>query len=198
MITSDGRQFAIPWLGSCLVGTTDEKTAPQTATSPPPRATIKEVTWMKKELENLMGPIPNEDIKSVWCGIRPLAARLPPAPKDAAEETDMLRKKAELAASGAPAKAISTKDAAREHIVDVDLMHRMVSLTGGKWTTYRKIGEDVVDTVFRQLLPETPFKSSITKDIQLIGAHEYHNIVAEAANAIHDIACSRNSTLPLY
>ena len=84
-----------------------------------------------------------EDIRSVWVGLRPLVA--PP----------------EQANGG-------TKTISREHTIVVD-GGNVVTVTGGKWTTYRAMAEDVLDRCFdEKLLPRRP--GSITDHHRLVGA----------------------------
>lgn len=160
--SQDGRvTFAVPWLGSCIVGTTD---AP-TSISWNPRGTVQEVSFLLNSLARYVGPIDSKEVKSVWCGIRPLSVKLPPstASEDSEEQ------------SSSSSKPLSTKDVVREHNVDVDVVHRMVSVTGGKWTTYRKMAEDVVTAVSTSgMLNGSPSHAAttpcVTENIKLVGA----------------------------
>jgi glycerol-3-phosphate dehydrogenase len=115
--TSDGRVlFAVPWLDKLVLGTTDtlrEKAKLE------PEALSKEVDFILETAESYLGKAPNrEDVKSVWAGLRPLAA-----PKEGSTKT---------------------KEISRSHKVIVS-DSKLVSITGGKWTTFRKMGEDTVE-----------------------------------------------------
>eukprot|EP00658_Telonema_sp_P-2_P012492 TRINITY_DN14755_c0_g1_i2.p1 TRINITY_DN14755_c0_g1~~TRINITY_DN14755_c0_g1_i2.p1 ORF type:complete len:205 (+),score=39.29 TRINITY_DN14755_c0_g1_i2:3-617(+) len=100
-----------------------------------------------------LGEIPRNDVRSVWSGIRPLAA--PPSDSKG-----------------------GTQNIIREHSVQVDSQRRMVSITGGKWTTYRKIAEDAVNALFDSKLVDRSVmkvqgKQSPTDEMQLLGAVGY-------------------------
>ena len=118
--TSDGRfLFFLPWEGSTIVGTTDRK-GPAVSTVEPPE---EEIQWILKEVEKYLSPelkVRRADVLSAWQGFRPLASdpNLPP---------------------GAPVS--------RDHIVSTNPETGVTFITGGKWTTYRHMAEDVVDRV---------------------------------------------------
>jgi glycerol-3-phosphate dehydrogenase len=114
--TSDGRVlFAVPWLGKLVVGTTDtlrEKAKLE------PEALSKEVDFILETAGAYLTTPPNrKDVKSVFAGLRPLAA-----PKEGGTKT---------------------KEISRSHKVIIS-KSKLVSITGGKWTTFRKMGEDTV------------------------------------------------------
>jgi glycerol-3-phosphate dehydrogenase len=116
--TDDGRVlFVIPWHGKVLVGTTD------TAMENPdlePRAMKDEIGFILRNAARYLARDPKaEDILSVFAGQRPLVR---PPGKD-----------------GSATKAIS-----RNHEVLVS-NSGLVTIVGGKWTTYRKMAEDTVD-----------------------------------------------------
>lgn len=115
--TSDGRVlFAVPWHGKLVVGTTDTlKDKPQLE----PEALEKEIDFVLETAQAYLTKKPTKgDILSVFAGLRPLAA-----PKE----------------DGAKTKEIS-----RTHKVILS-DSKLVTLTGGKWTTFRKMGEDTVE-----------------------------------------------------
>ena len=70
--TEDGRVlFILPWMGKCLVGTTDE----QTCLSEHPKVKEKDIEYILKHLEIYFDiKINTNEILSSWCGIRPLIA----------------------------------------------------------------------------------------------------------------------------
>jgi glycerol-3-phosphate dehydrogenase len=121
--TSDGRiLFILPYHSDqyYLIGTTDEPVE----RSKNPSATDLEVDYIVKELMNHFKIDENElrnSISSKWSGIRPLV-------KD-------------------PSKNSSTKSIARNHVIRYDNDSGLISLLGGKWTIYRKMGEDVVNKI---------------------------------------------------
>ena len=129
--TSDGRfLFFLPWLGSTLVGTTDRKGVPVSTPAPPE----EEITWILREVEKYLSPdlrVRRSDVLSAWQGWRPLASDPHAEP-------------------GAPVS--------RDHIISTNPKTGVTFVTGGKWTTYREMAEDVVTTVckekeFRQARP---------------------------------------------
>jgi glycerol-3-phosphate dehydrogenase len=119
--TADGRVlFAVPWLGRTLLGTTDTPRA-DLATEPEPFA--EEVEFILREAARYLARAPTRaDVTSAWVGLRPLVRR-----------------------SGDGGG--STKSLSREHTVTVSASG-LVSVTGGKWTTYRSMAEDVMQGCF--------------------------------------------------
>ncbi len=117
--TSDGRVlFAVPWHDRVVVGTTD---TPLNDCSLEPRALEEEIEFILSTAKQYLTREPKrEDILSVFAGLRPLAA-----PKEEGEST-------------------STKEISRSHHLRVSLSG-LVTITGGKWTTYRKMAQDTVD-----------------------------------------------------
>jgi len=116
--TTDGRVlFAVPWNESVVVGTTD------TTIEHPleePIALEQEIDFILENAGAYMTKKPKRaDIKSVFAGLRPLAA------------SD---------------KKESTKEVSRHHKITVSTSG-LISVLGGKWTTYRKIAEDAVNTI---------------------------------------------------
>ncbi len=115
--TSDGRVlFAVPWHGKVVVGTTD---TPLDETTLEPRALEEEVDFILTTAAQYLKKDPHrKDVLSVFAGLRPLAA-----PQDGDK---------------------STKEISRNHKLIVSLSG-LVTITGGKWTTYRKMAEDTID-----------------------------------------------------
>jgi glycerol-3-phosphate dehydrogenase len=120
--TSDGRVlFAIPWSGRVLVGTTDTSMASLPAE---PRPLGQEVEFLLDHAARYLDRAPaRADIKSMFAGLRPLIR---------------------------PAGAAGTATAklSREHAVVVSSAG-LVTITGGKWTTYRPMARDAVDHAAR-------------------------------------------------
>jgi glycerol-3-phosphate dehydrogenase len=115
--TDDGRVlFAVPWCGKVVLGTTD------TLIEKPalePKALKKEVKFILKTAGDYLTKKPKKkDVLSVFAGLRPLAAQNSDGKK--------------------------TKEISRGHKIVVSLSS-LITITGGKWTTYRRIGEDVID-----------------------------------------------------
>ena len=115
--TSDGRVlFIIPWHKKVLVGTTDTPIKKKTLD---PVASKAEINFILNNVKLYLNRVPKkEDILSVFAGLRPLAA---PKEDDA-----------------------KTKEVSRNHKIIVS-KSGLISIVGGKWTTYRKMAEDVVN-----------------------------------------------------
>ncbi|HEY9280458.1 MAG TPA: glycerol-3-phosphate dehydrogenase/oxidase [Eoetvoesiella sp.] len=141
--TQDGRVlFAVPWLGKVILGTTD---TPRHDLAREPEAFSQEVQFILGEAGKYLSRAPErKDVRSVWVGLRPLVK--PPRAENAAG---------------------STKKISREHTVLVS-SSGLVTVTGGKWTTYRAMAQDVLDKcVEAALLPALP--PCITDRFMLIG-----------------------------
>ena len=146
--TADGRVlFAVPWLGKTLLGTTD---TPRSDIVAEPRPFAHEVDFILREAAlYLSRPPTRADVRSAWVGLRPL-----------------VRAPAQPTAEGGPAAA--TRSLSREHTVEVGVTG-LVTVTGGKWTTYRAMAEDVLAACMAQgLLPQRP--SGATEHLLLVGA----------------------------
>lgn len=115
--TSDGRVlFAVPWHGKVVVGTTD---TPMDEISLEPRALPEEIDFILNTAADYLVYRPKRsDVRSVYAGLRPLAA-----PEKEGEKT---------------------KEISRSHKITVS-PSGLLTITGGKWTTYRKMGEDVIE-----------------------------------------------------
>ena len=138
--TDDGRVlFVIPWHGKVLVGTTD--TAMEHADIEP-RAMKEEVGFILRNAAKYLAKVPEEkDILSVFAGQRPLVR--PPGK------------------GGGATKAIS-----RNHEILVS-DSGLVTIVGGKWTTYRKMAEDTVDHAIT--LGGLDDRPCVTANLQLHG-----------------------------
>jgi glycerol-3-phosphate dehydrogenase len=113
--TADGRVlFAIPWYGRIVVGTTDE---PVPSTSVEPRSLAVERKFLATHIEHYMGKkLQAGDVLSMWSGLRPLVKQ---------------------------GRGIKTSKLSRDHTILIS-NSGLVTVTGGKWTTYRKMGEDTI------------------------------------------------------
>lgn len=141
--TKDGRVlFAVPWHDKVIIGTTD---VPKEDAVIEPRATKEEIDFILETAGRYLSTKPTRaDVKSVFAGLRPLAA-----PKN-----------------GANGK---TKEISRKHkIITSD--SGLVSIIGGKWTTYREMGEDAIDKLVEMAMLEK--KESITEDFKIHGFKE--------------------------
>lgn len=128
--TRDGRVlFAVPWLGKLVLGTTD---TPRQDLPREPQPFAEELDFILGEAVHVLRrPVRRSDIRSMWVGLRPLVA----APT---------------------AEASGTKVLSREHTIVVDA-GGLLTVTGGKWTTYRAMADDVMERCFDAgLLPRRP------------------------------------------
>lgn len=151
--TADGRVlFAVPWLGKVILGTTD---TPRHDLPREPLAFKEEIDFILKEAGRYLVRSPQRsDVLSAWVGLRPLV-------KPQGEDGE------------------STKGLSREHTVLVS-RSGLVTVTGGKWTTYRAMAEDVIQKCQeRHLLGSVPV--SPTSQLRLVGAPE----AAEPLLGIH-------------
>ncbi|CAM9701423.1 unnamed protein product, partial [Phaeothamnion confervicola] len=118
--TSDGRVlFFMPWEGATIVGTTDS----ESELTMLPRPTSDEVAFIVQESNRyLEASVHHSDVVAAWSGIRPL-----------------VRDPAHMAEGG-------TKALSRNHVV-LTAPSGLVTVTGGKWTTFRRMAQDTVDAV---------------------------------------------------
>ena len=157
--TADGRVlFAVPWLGKTILGTTD---TPRHDLAREPLAFKEELDFILNESARYLTKAPRRaDIKSIWVGLRPLV-------KPADEDGD------------------STKGLSREHTVLVS-KSGLVTVTGGKWTTYRAMAEDVLNHCFAEnLLPSRP--GGVTTDLKLVGAPPAQHLMSHAISDVPGI-----------
>lgn len=140
--TSDGRVvFAIPFEGQLVVGTTDTEFKDGT----------KEPFLVKKEVDFLLGTLSPyllktptaAEVTAGFGGLRPLLAADPNK---------------------------STKGLTRDHEVEHDDVSDLVSLLGGKWTTYRLMAKDAIDEVEAMLGQSNP---CMTADHILVGGEDF-------------------------
>ncbi|KAI9217527.1 FAD dependent oxidoreductase-domain-containing protein [Blastocladiella britannica] len=143
--TSDGRViFFLPWQGGTIAGTTD---SPTDVTSNP-RATEEEIAWILGEVRRYLSPevkVRRGDVLAAWSGIRPLV-------RDPA--------------------ASSTAGLVRNHMIHVT-PSGLLTIAGGKWTTYRAMAEEVVDLAIQRFQLEPTHAKSQTEHVKLVGSHGY-------------------------
>jgi len=161
--TSDGRVlFAVQWHNHLLVGTTD---TPLDEHSLEPRALKEETDFILNNAANYFKTKPTEDdILSVFSGFRPLAA-----PTDG--DTN------------------STKEISRDHKL-MRSAKGLITITGGKWTTYRRMAEETVDLAIKEA--GLPFTACKTEHLPIHGcenatAHQYLNIYGTDKNHIKNL-----------
>ncbi len=127
--TADGRVlFIVPWLGKLILGTTD---SPRDDLAREPTAFKDDTGFILGEAAKYLTRAPQRsDVKSIWVGLRPLVK--PPDEDDRA---------------GNGPSGSHTKKLSREHTILVS-KSGLLTVTGGKWTTYRAMAEDVLDHAF--------------------------------------------------
>ena len=142
--TADGRVlFCVPWLGKVILGTTD---TPRQDLPTEPRPFTEEVKFILHESGRYLRRAPAaSDIRSMWVGLRPLVK---PQGDDGED----------------------TKGLSREHTVLVS-RSGLVTVTGGKWTTYRAMAEDVLDKCMEWRLLERA-RAGVTANLTLVGGDE--------------------------
>lgn len=140
--TNDGRVlFLVPWHNKVLVGTTDTLLDSH---SLEPRALDKEIDFIISTANSyLTKTVSKDDVLSIFAGLRPLAA-----PKDKSEKT---------------------KEISRSHKIIVS-DSELITITGGKWTTYRRMAQDTLNKVI--FLGKLPNESCKTKNIKIHGTIE--------------------------
>jgi glycerol-3-phosphate dehydrogenase len=139
--TRDGRvMFAIPWHGHTVVGTTD---TPITELNLEPRPLAGEIEFVLETAGGYLARQPlRADILSVFTGIRPLVK--------AGDETN-------------------TAALSRDHTITIS-KSGLLTIAGGKWTTYRKMAEDCVDHAI--LLARLAERPCVTRGLAIHGRHE--------------------------
>ncbi|MFO7845202.1 MAG: glycerol-3-phosphate dehydrogenase/oxidase, partial [Balneolaceae bacterium] len=137
--TDDGRVlFAVPWHDKVVVGTTD---TPLDEHSLEPTALEEEIEFILTTAKKYLSKAPTrKDVKSVFAGLRPLAA-----PKGDSDKT---------------------KEISRSHKIIVS-ESGLITITGGKWTTFRKMGEDTVDKAVK--VRQLKGNESRTEEMQIHG-----------------------------
>lgn len=140
--TDDGRVlFAIPWYDYVLIGTTDTE-VDEFLLEPIPQE--EEIKFLLSHAARYLTKDPTrEDILSVFAGLRPLV-------KTGEDE--------------------NTAAISRDHTLNVS-RSGLVTITGGKWTTYRKMAEDTIDHA--SLLAGLETEKSVTKELRIHGYHSH-------------------------
>ncbi|KAJ3539501.1 hypothetical protein NMY22_g4709 [Coprinellus aureogranulatus] len=145
--TSDGRViFFLPWQGNTIAGTTD---SPSRVTRNP-QASEEDIRWVLDEVRSYLSPdikVRRGDVLSAWSGLRPLVKD-----PDAAPGT--------------------TAGLVRSHVTTLS-ESGLLTIAGGKWTTYRKMAEETVDQAIKVFGLEDRCKNSVkcvTEKLQLVGS----------------------------
>jgi len=137
--TSDGRVlFAVPWHDKIVVGTTDTLVKKSDLE---PIALEEEIEFVLTTAQKYLTKKPTRaDVLSVFAGLRPLVA-----PENNGQKT---------------------KEVSRSHKIIVSKTG-LITITGGKWTTYRKIAEDIIDKTIE--VHQLPKRKCKTKNLPIHG-----------------------------
>ena len=139
--------FLIPWADKWIVGTTD---TPYTGDCARPLAEKSDIDYILNEANKILKPkLKASDIIGVYAGLRPLVAN----------KTDS-----------------DTTQLSREHTVDLSAPG-FVSIAGGKYTTYRIMGKDVIDLATAKSSQKVP--ESVTEKLPIVGADGYFGLVQQ-------------------
>jgi glycerol-3-phosphate dehydrogenase len=149
--TRDKRvMFAIPWQGRTLVGTTD---TPINRPTLEPVALEQEIEFLLDTASRYLARRPErDDVLSVFVGIRPL-----------------------VKTSGVTSSAAL----ARDHTIEV-AKSGLLTIAGGKWTTYRKMAEDCVDQA--SILARLDERPCVTRTLRVHGYIEGSPGMSELAS----------------
>jgi glycerol-3-phosphate dehydrogenase len=131
--TDDGRVlFAIPWYDKVVVGTTD---TPLNTITLEPKALDEEIDFIIRTTGNYLTKAPGrKDVNCIFAGLRPLAAD--------------------------PDKPEATKEVSRRHKITLS-SSGLLSIIGGKWTSYRRMAEETIDKAAKSGIIEK--KKCVTK-----------------------------------
>jgi glycerol-3-phosphate dehydrogenase len=158
--------FFIPWGERWIVGTTDTDWSGDRAE---PAATEEDVDYILAAANRVLArPLTRADVIAVYAGLRPLVA-----------SPDGNGSKGSRGAKGSK----PTTKVSREHVVDVPVPG-LVSIAGGKFTTYRLMARDVVDAAvggFDRVVP-----ASVTEKLPLLGADGLAAVQAGAPRLAED------------
>jgi glycerol-3-phosphate dehydrogenase len=153
--------FFIPWGERWIVGTTDTDFSGDRAE---PVATEEDVDYILAAANRvLVRPLIRADVIAVYAGLRPLVETVGEV-------------------NGSKGAKATTK-VSREHVVDVPVPG-LVSIAGGKFTTYRLMARDVVDAAVADFGREVP--SSVTDQLPLLGADGLAAVQAGAGRLAED------------
>jgi glycerol-3-phosphate dehydrogenase len=155
--TDDGRVlFAIPWHECVVVGTTDTAVK-EISMEPVPRQ--EEIDFLLAHASRYLTKDPQRaDILSAFAGLRPLVLQ---------------------------GNAKNTAELSRDHTLHIS-PSGLLTIAGGKWTTYRRMAEDTIDHAL--VLADLPFKPSGTVNLNIHGHHKtpeiFNKLAAYGSDAI--------------
>jgi len=141
--TSDGRViFFLPWQGNTIAGTTDSPAVVERE----PRAQEADIRWVLEEVRRYLSPdikVRRGDVLSAWSGLRPLV-RNPSAGR--------------------------TEGLVRSHLIHVS-DSGLLTIAGGKWTTYRAMAEETVNVAIKTFGLEGRVRNEcVTEHLRLVGS----------------------------
>jgi glycerol-3-phosphate dehydrogenase len=139
--TEDGRVlFAIPWHDRVVVGTTD---TPVTNTDLEPRPMEEELEFLLSHAAKYLTKDPKPgDVLSAFAGLRPLVK----------------------ADEGSSTAALS-----RDHTINISLSG-LITIAGGKWTTYRRMAQDTVNQA--AVIAQLEHSNCVTRELRIHGYHK--------------------------
>ncbi len=142
--TDDGRVlFAVPWHNKIIIGTTDTPMdIHDDASLKEPVALHEEINFILKQIGRYLTHDPTRtDIRSIFAGLRPLVK----------------------------GDSKKTAELSRDHLITVS-DSGLITITGGKWTTYRRMAQDIINTAIQKAGLEN--KACITENLKIHGAKE--------------------------
>jgi glycerol-3-phosphate dehydrogenase len=167
--TRDGRvMFAIPWHGHAVVGTTD---TPIPASTLEPRPKSEEIDFILETAGDYLAKRPTRaDVLSVFTGIRPLVKA---------------------------SDSSSTAALSRDHTIEIS-SSGMLTIAGGKWTTYRHMAEDAVDHAI--VLGKLDERPCLTRNLRIRNPGDHEDSGAwyarhEMARSVEDVLARRTRLL---
>ena len=157
--------FIIPWGDKWIVGTTDTDYNDDPAA---PLATREDVYYILAQANRVLEPkLDKSQVIGVFAGLRPLVSSDPDS---------------------------ATTELSREHVVDHPVPG-FVTIAGGKYTTYRVMSEDAVDSAVSDLMRIVP--DSCTEGLAIIGADGYSVLLNKADDLASDYGVSSSAILHL-
>ena len=147
--TDDGRVlFAIPWHDVVVIGTTD---TPVDHAELEPRPFEDELAFLLEHAARYLTQDPTPaDVLSTFAGLRPLV--------------------------GSPDEEGGTAAISRDHTLHI-APSGLVTIAGGKWTTYRKMAEDTIDQA--ATLAGLDDRTCVTKDLRIHGYHQHAEVFGD-------------------
>jgi glycerol-3-phosphate dehydrogenase len=152
MRTEKSVLFIIPWLGYWLIGDTDTEWLEDKAS---PVATAADIDYLLAKVNSqISSKLTTADVRGVIAGLRPLVQSSPDA---------------------------DTTKLSREHSVRSPIKG-LHAIAGGKYTTYRIMARDAVDSAIGEDSPDkeyfAKFRPNHTATLPLFGAEDYQKVVA--------------------